>query len=497
MKKIVISIVFGVVLISSALPQAARDVLSLSQYYATGTARSVAMSGAFGALGGDLSVLSTNPAGLAVYRGSEFSFSPALNFTKTSALLDGITSKEKNSRFNINNIGYAYTWNFFNQKGVKSINIGLAYNRLSDFNADAYITTPSLGSSLLDEFVMYSNGFKPEQLYEWYEGLAYKCSAIDLDPGSTTEYYSDYNDFGYEEEMVRSVSYRGGIGEYDISVGTNINNKLYLGFTWGIHDVYYGEFYSHEEYPDFRDPSTYTLDWYVFNEDFTIKGWGMNAKLGVIYRPINLLRFGLAIHTPTFYHLTTEDMTDMTVHFHGIPERATTETTWGESPILENDFKVSTPWRYNASAAVIIGNIGLVSLDAEFLNYSKNEMTPNKDYSGVNDMISNDYKNAVNLKAGTEFKVGPMSLRAGMAYYGTPYKDDLDIFDDEVKNKSTFSYSGGIGFRARSFYMDAAYSYTKFPKYYYDLYEKAKYQFVSSPMQKIRNKVVLTFGFKF
>ncbi len=475
-----------------ATAQSAGDVLRLSQYYTGGTARSVGMGGAFGALGGDLSVLSTNPAGLGVYRGSEFTFTPALNFNNTSALLDQTTFNEKAFRFNISNLGYVYTWNFYKSKGFQSLSLGLAYNRLSDFTSDAYVDVRA-GNSQLDEFVWRAN----KGLYDpFYEGLAEATLAIWEDDEYGGEYINDYiyNGNRYNQQMVRSIGYRGGIGEYAISLGTNISNTLYLGFTWGIHDVNYEEFYTHEEFPHFRE----YLDSYYFDSNFQIYGWGMNAKLGLIYRPIQALRLGLAVHTPTGYWLTSEFATDMATYFTSPPAETGTATSyWEPSSVEVSDFRASTPWRYMASAAAVIGKIGLISLDAEYVNYSKNELLPNKDFKALNDDVSNIYQGALNLKAGTEILLGPIYLRGGFAYYGSPYKDDLAIFSDEVKNKPTFSYSGGAGFRTGSFYMDAAYSYTKYPKYYYDMYQPVEGEIVSSILQRINNKVVLTFGFKF
>lgn len=61
------------------------DILRFSRFTTTGTARSAAMGGAFGALGGDLSTLSTNPAGIGVFRKSEAAFTPLLNFNDIQA----------------------------------------------------------------------------------------------------------------------------------------------------------------------------------------------------------------------------------------------------------------------------------------------------------------------------------------------------------------------------------------------------------------------------
>ena len=502
MKKFIISIIFSIVWMSNIMAQIATDALLLSRYYSMSTARSAGMSGAFGALGGDLSVLSTNPAGLAIYRGSEFTFTPVLNFTNTSSLFDNTNFKEKKSAVNFNNIGYVFTWNLFNPKGWQSVTLGLAYNRLSDFSSDAYIDV-NANSSMLDEFVKYSNGYTPGQLNSWQSGLAYDCYAINDYSDNNTRYYSDYDYYGYGQQMIRSAGCRGGVNEYDLSIGANFDHKWYFGATWGIQYTRYEEFYTHEEYPYFQDAS-YSgalLQSFRYNSQYLMNGWGMNAKFGVIFRPINPLRFGLSVHTPTYHWMRCEWTTDMIASFDRAPASDETKNVSYESPISENKFKVTTPWRYTASAATVLGGWAVIGVDAELVNYSTINMLPHKDYQGGNDEISDGFKNALNLKAGVEFRLGPVSLRGGTAYYGSPYKNSyetggLPMFDDAVSNKGTVSYSGGVGFRARSFYMDAAYSYMQHPKYYYDMYEVPE-KMVSSVFQKTSNKVIITFGFRF
>ena len=51
--------------------QTAYDAYQISRYDLRGTARFMSMGGAFGALGGDLSVLGQNPGGIGVYRKSD------------------------------------------------------------------------------------------------------------------------------------------------------------------------------------------------------------------------------------------------------------------------------------------------------------------------------------------------------------------------------------------------------------------------------------------
>ncbi|MDR3095261.1 MAG: hypothetical protein LBU62_11575 [Bacteroidales bacterium] len=501
MKKLNIVLIISVLHINYALSQNAEDALRFSQYYSGGTARSMALSGAFGALGGDVSTLSTNPAGVAIYRSSEFMLTPSLNISNTNALFDGSQFKENYSHFNLDNIGYVHTWNIAKETGLKSLNFGLAYNRLSNFNSDAYVYHANMPSSLLDDFTDRLNS--GADIDPFYEGLAlydeWGAGAIWYDE-TDGRYYNDYDWRGqYGQAMKRTIGRSGGIGEYAISLGANFNDKIYWGATWGIHSLDYREFYTHQEFPGFSDGrglNNADLDQFSFHENYNISGWGMNFKTGVIYRPINLLRIGVAIHTPTAYWLHTDKATDMTA-IYNYP--SSQESVTAESPVANTDkYRLTTPWRFQGSAAVVLGSLGLISLEAEFVDYSGAHFRPNADWSEVNAGVSRIAKSAVNLKAGTEWRLGPVALRGGAAYYGNPHSNDFYDSGTELSKDGTLSFSGGIGFKGRSFYADIAYVYTKFPNYYYDMYiDPAINQWLSPVLQTNNSKVAVTVGVKF
>ncbi len=489
MKKIIAFLVaccatFGV------MAQSADELLFLSRYYPGGTARSVAMGGAFGALGGDLSS-PTNPAGIAVYRGAEFTFSLAVPFNNTKSWYNGYETSESNSKFVLNNIGYVYTWDFNRPSGFQSLSLGLAYNRLSEFNRDAFIGTPHAGSSMLDEFsTNVNNG-----IYEdFYEGLAEATQTIWESSAGENGYPGWINDYIlagsggkgiYGQEMTRRVNTRGGLGEYSFSVGANYNNLLFMGASLGLQDVYYRNSYFHEEFPGFP-----LLDYYNFSDDYATNGFGMNMKLGLIVRPIHILRIGAAIQTPTYFWMRSEFMTEMEAIYNQ-PPIAGSRDDWfyAESPIAETKYKAITPWRYSTSAAVLFGSYGLFSAEMEYVDYSKSKLRPNSDYSALNDDIGGAYTNAINLKTGIEGRLGPLSLRAGVAYLASPYKGD------SYTTNGTPIYSGGIGFRGNSFYIDAAYSFTKLPTEAYRMYNVGS-ETSYADLNTNANKIIVTVGFR-
>ena len=503
MKKIIIISIISCALMNTVPAQTANDAMLFSRYYAGGTARSVGMSGAFGALGGDLSALSTNPAGVAVYRSSEFTFTPGLVFSNTDATHIGNPGafNDSQTRFIFNNIGYVYTKNLYNEKGLRTINFGISYNRLSDFNSSAFIKTSSANSSMLDEFVYYANGYdigrprKTSEFDDFYEGLAWDMYAVDYDKDND-EFFSDYTPQGYGQPLYRSMSTKGGIGEYDFSLGLNFNHKLFFGATLGLQDIYYKEYFFHEENPDFE-----FMRYFNFSDEYSVSGFGLNFKTGIIYRPIQMLRLGAAVHTPTHIWMKPYHLTGMGVRWNNPPVDDGSEPSYLETESDPSErYRISTPWRYNLSVASVIGNFGMVDVDVEIADYSNCKIFPSSDYDIENEDIADILKTAVNVKGGAEFRLGPVYLRGGVAFYGNPYVKNQ--FDSDIRNtlKGTMSYSGGIGFRARSFYMDMAYSYMKHPERINDMYltyDATTEWYEQVKLRTTSNKIVVTFGFRF
>ena len=506
MKRFVIISINLILLTGNAFSQTAYDAMSYSRNYAGGTARSEAMSGALGALGGDISVLNSNPAGLAVYRGSEFTFTPSFNINSTSANYGGTVFDDKKSRLLLNNIGYVYTKNTYNETGLKSVSFGLSYNRLSDFSSNAFIKNSSSASSMLDEFVLNANfGYNrngqsitnEDDFDDFYERLAWKTFAIDWDDNNN-EYFSDFDHEGrYEQLLLRSMRFKGGISEYSFSIGTNVNNNFFWGATLGIQSLNYSESYSHKE----ETPGFEFMKSFEFEDLYSVDGVGVNFKTGVIFRPIQALRIGAAIHTPTSFNMNPYHRTKMVTQWNKSPELNSDSRVYADNhEEYYESHKIRTPWRYNINAAGVFGRIGMIGAEMEILNYGSGKIMPTSNfedksiYDDENALISNDYKTAINLKTGAEFRLGPLYLRGGMAYYGTPFNKDAFKNDQIILDtiKETLSFSGGIGFRHRDFYMDAAYSFMKHPEKINLLYE---YEWTK--LQTNSNKIVVTFGFRF
>lgn len=479
------------------------DVLRFSQNFNGGTARFIGMGGAFGALGGDMTSLSLNPAGIGVYRASEFTFTPTVNIDNTKATFLGNSFTDSKYKFNLNNIGYVYTYNTNKEEGWVSANLGIAYNRLNDFNRNATITTSPNGnprSSLLDGFTLNLSGEKSDvnlsniPYYSYYEALAQNTNAVwfDQDSGRFINYFETAQQHNQLQE--RTISTTGGIGEYAFSFGANYSHKLYLGITIGVDELNYQEIKSHTES---QTPSVNLIDNFNFTDNFKTWGTGYNLKLGLIYKPIDLLRLGLAFHTPTFYNLSSEFYTSMEVNYKLPPFTNSSQTNYfDQTQVSTFDYNITTPMRLIGSLALQFQQYGVLSFDYEYLDYTKGKIRADGDpFTDVNNIVQNSYKSASNLRIGAEGKIGDFALRAGYGYYGSPYNSNQ--FN---KDASTSSYSLGFGYRGKSFFFDAGYIMfnTKYVHKLYDYYgTDGSIISETADLNSKSGRVAMTFGFRF
>ena len=477
-------IILSVALFASSYlsAQNEEDALRYSRQFITGTAKSVGMGGAMGAIGGDFTSLSINPAGIGVYRRSEFTISPSLNWNSTSS--DFLNQKIEQTRYGmkIGNIGYVVTKNYDKEKGLVSTNFGFGYNQLNNFNQQILMSGTNNSSSLLDNFTNRYNNTSVN-IDDFYERLAYDLYLVDWD-SAASKYFNDFES-GYGQFQQRRVRTSGSIGEYAFSMGANYSHKIYVGATFGIQRVRYERSIEHTE-TDQNHNINYTEE-FVFNEDLVTRGYGLNMKFGVIARPLDFIRLGAAFHIPTFYFLNDHFTTDMQAWYD--PSLNIASKT-AESPIGNFDYRLKTPSKFVGSAAVTIGKLGLLSVDYERINYSNSNLEgDNYGFISENTAIKDNFKASNNLRMGAELRLGPGYLRGGYAIYGSPFK----IVDPKADSKYSI-ISGGIGIRNNNFFTDLSYAYGISREAYY-MYVP---EMITGSINKSNlNNVIMTVGFRF
>ena len=475
-----------------------KDALNLSDYRIQGTARSAAMGNAFGALGGDFTSASINPAGIGIFRSNEFEFTINQASTDIDANYLGKQTSASRSWMSIPNMGYVATFNT-NSPSMVSFNIGLGYNRMKDFNNRITVRGDNATSSMLDDFVNNANA---NNWSDYYEELAWKTGVLPYDEEAGI-YWNDFNpifkdqnsgeyyrDPIYGQSQRKSILQKGSINEYIFSAAANFNHRFYLGATIGIQDVYFKESTSFIEEDTQNNVAVFNS--YDFRTYQKTTGTGINLKIGAIYKPIPSLRLGLAIHTPTYYNLHDYFYTGMN---SSITNDNGTDDEYEEySPSSDYDYDFHNPMEAIISAAYIIGNKGLISVDYEYKDYSNGEFSSDNwndddsSFDDVNSDIENSYKSAGNLHIGGEFRPNEnFSVRGGFEYYQSPYESNQINSDSNTK-----TYSVGIGWQMNGFFADLTYKNLQKKSYIY-LYDSAD----PAKIEKDRDSFMLTIGFRF
>lgn len=459
--------------------QTTPDALRFSRITGTGTARSAAMGGAFGALGGDLSAIHINPAGTGVYRKAEVSYTSVLDFSRTDS--EGL--KGQSNAYLIGSAGLA-SGTYDENNDWRSWGFGITYNQLANFNRRTHQQVADSPTSLTDVYAARSKGISPEHLNLLGTALFYDAFlTYRTDDGS---YHSILETDGVTAESVnqnKSTREKGFLGELAFSFGTNYRDKLYLGAQIGMQVLNYKMNSYYCEIAEADAPSL--LDYYDFNEYRKLEGAGINGKLGVIYRPIPEFRFAAAFHTPTWFgvestlensvysQFTTETDASVGREYPAYEYISSGYDEYNDPDILR--FRMRTPWRAVFSFGTVLAKRLILSADYEYINYTTTKynkprkyaykeyeedgiageveaLSKSMDYAPVNREIKELYRPAHNFRAGAELRLtGFLSLRGGYAYQESPYKH-------AGKQGKIQAVSGGFGFNYDIFFCDFAFT---------------------------------------
>lgn len=517
----------------SLFAQGEMDAFRFSHLDLNGSARSMSMGGAFGALGGDISAMSHNPGGLGVYRSSEVQATIDLNMANMDADWMGIKSDKNRTNFGFANFSYVGYFPTGKDRGIKSWNIGISYNKVKDFNR-RYRITGSPKYSMADYAAASANNYVdnngdiisiPESdlqsgnAYDYLPGLpvlGYGAGFFGDMYGKGT-YQSAFGQWANDntwqpyapDQTELTVSESGSIVEYNFSLSTNISDRVFVGATLGVSDVNYRMNSLHTEYFGERDE----LELYNALET---EGTGYSFNLGVIVRPTDMLRLGVAYNSPKWFQMTD--------YFYG--EGYTNITGYDDPEMSDHtldgayaEYLLRAPDRWIFSAAGIIGTSALISVDYELTNYKSMRLADRdgNEY-GDNDLIKDDFGFGQTLKIGGEYKVTPQfAIRAGYIWQPSPMRDALRNGDVEVLSSGTVPhytvlnttnhYTFGLGYRfTPNFYMDLACIYRVQNEKLYpfsNVFWEDKGQHIEpvymqpAEVSAKTTRLALTFGYKF
>lgn len=490
-----------------------------------GTARFVGMGGAMGALGGDISVMSTNPAGIGIFRSNDVSTTFGFNNTSANSSFNGTSMKEDRTRASFDQIGFVYSNKIGNNTSLRYVNFGFNYHKSKNFNRvfSAGGKLDGLSQSWQMASIMSSEGMNSlekanavldaKNPYVENEFSNYSILPIMGLRAGVIDWYKDdklgdllgwdgLNNSFYSKET-------GGISQYDFNVAFNIEDRVYLGATLGVYDVDYNLFSTYTEniQPDAsgNEMGGYTLDNY-----YRLEGTGIDLKLGIIVRPIESspFRIGFAVHTPTWYDLreSYDAVLSSDIYAFDAPARQVlSDFMIGPNyDYLTYDYNLTTPWKFNVNMGTTLEGIMALGAEYEYEDYSsaKYKDVDGYELSGANAGIKEFLKGVHTLRLGMETRIAPeFSIRAGYNFSSAAFAKDaynsLPAYStrtDFENKKEKHTVTLGVGYRGSVVYADLAYKY--------DMYKSNFYAFddIDLPATKVdnsRHQLLLTVGARF
>jgi hypothetical protein len=480
--KNIYSITAALALSISSYAQTPEDALKLSYGSVTGTARNMAIGGTMIGLGGEITSAHLNPAGLGFFKNSELVFTPGFTFgNQHKADYRNITGSKgtKLSNFNLGTSGIILAGST-QSSNIKSAALSLSVTKTADYNSNfsykGYNNVTRGAERYAEEIVKggfnIGNAFS-ERFLSLGARLANYTYLVDTFKVGTGYEVIAMPEFANGVLQENNITTRGGAHDLAISAAVNKNDKLFIGGSLAMPIIGYNKTTSYSE----RDTSTNLANgfgFYSYDEKVSTSGIGINAKIGIIYRPVEKVRFGLTIQSPSVYTLTDASSGTMSVkleniagYYRNLANTATysTKDVADGNETIESTYILSTPWRIGAGASFVFNEVqnvkkqkAFIAADVEYITYKSMRYStsdPNiideSFYKGTNNAIKNIYKNAFNFKVGGEIKFNTIMVRLGGAYMGNPNKDATILKQNNVR------LSGGLGYRHKGIFIDATY----------------------------------------
>ncbi|WNH13005.1 OmpP1/FadL family transporter [Thalassobellus suaedae] len=454
----------GLLSMSAIHAQDISDALRYSQDEIQGTARFRALSGAFGALGGDMSAVSLNPAGSAVFSQSHASFTLSNVDTENSTQYFNGLNISNNSNFDINQGGASFVFASNNNSPWRKFTVGVAYERTNNHDDNWRAVGTNTNNQSIDfYFLNYANGVRlgdisligDEYIEEAYQDignvfgfqhqqafLGYQAFILepDLDDDDNTTYSSNLGDGTFQHDY--SYLSTGYNGKVSFNVAAQYEDNLYLGLNLNSHFIDYqrSTFLSED-----NNNANSLINFIDFGNTLSTTGSGFSFQLGGIIKLSPEFRVGVTYDSPTWY--TIEEETTQSINSN------LADTDIGFISDIVNiypQYKLQTPAKLTGSLAYIFGKQGLLSFDYSTKDYSATKFKPENDYTDLNSDIANVLTTASTYRFGGEYKVKQFSFRGGYRFEESPYKDGVTVGD-------LTGYSLGVGFNFGNTKLDITY----------------------------------------
>ncbi|MXV50185.1 hypothetical protein GS399_04320 [Pedobacter sp. HMF7647] len=473
--------------------QYSQDAFRFSTFEPGSSARIKAIGNAGTAVGGDVSSVGFNPAGLGFFTKSEFSLTPEVNSSKVNSNYFNVNNSDTKNQFNLNNVSLVFAGKASKRKGSDltkgfvGFNFGVSYGRTNDFYQNTYYSGVNPNNNLADYLVEQARNFGVDgvpQSFGYSEYLFDNIAAANQPP--VYEANTDLN-----STQINQRTTTGGQNEFNLALGANYSNKLYLGVGLSFNSLRY------RSTNVFSESGHQFVDDVDYNTDYTVdqdtRGSGFSAKFGVIYKPVEFVRIGASINTPTWYSI--DDVTSYRMRTAYV--QSNTYTDGPED--YEFNYDLTTPFRASGGLAFFLGNYGFITGDIEYVDYASMKISGNGD-AGYDESADNRdlrdlYKSTVNTRVGIEGKLDDFFIRGGYNYRPNPEKFNGSAIE---------TYSAGLGYRKNNLSLDFTYTnvFSKRTDYPYTLdptYDISPANAISpaAALENKTNNFYLTLGVRF
>lgn len=476
------------------------DAMRFSQTELGSTARFKAIGNASTSLGGDLSSITGNPAGLGFFNTSDAGFSLNYSNNNNNSKYYGTSSSAQVEKFNFDQAGIVFNMpnrhNAYRQSGWLNFNVGIGYAKTNDFNSTIHFEGENNNSS-------YTN-FLTEATDPVFEDWGVNSWLLEVDPSD--RYYTSASE-SLTNDQKNNDKRTGSQYQTNFSFGANYNNQFYIGASVGITGFSYRSERRFDEFGDTKSASEFLAinsgsnflkpeNAGLLSAPYTLSltssqktnGTGFNGTVGMIYRPDNMFQIGFSATSPTWYVVTD----DYNMYFDSwIDPTDGTETAeyHPNEEVYYEEYNLRTPYRLNAGVSAKFED-GLISADIEYVDYTSMRVTTNSpaNDSQSADIVSSEYKGAANFRVGGEYRLTPaFLLRAGFNYQGNPYQHI-------TSTKQTVS--GGLGYRISNIYVDLTYLNSR-QDLTYTPYQSTTFPADPATVKNSRDNIFLTLGLKF
>ena len=464
-------IILSLLLLATVFAQAQgiSDGLRYGQTNLVGTARYNAMAGAFGALGGDLSSINSNPAGSVIFANNQVGLTVSdADIRNSSNYFNSKTNKSKNS-FDLNQAGGVFVFNNEDRNSKwKKFAVAINYENASNLNNQVFVSGTNPTNSIDSYFLSYANGvqknildtyffdemsFREQQAFLGYESFILEANSSSP---SNTSYFTNVSALGGNYIQTNSVNSQGNNGKVSFNFSSQYNEKLSIGINLNSHFsdfIRSSRFFETNRNPYYTTGAT--VDVIRFNNDLETRASGFSMQIGFIYKPVKEFRFGLAYESPTWYRV--EERLTQSIVTSGVGFDAANPTSYRTATVdpryttVFEPYDLRTPSKTTGSAAYVFGKKGLISADVSFKEYSGTVFSPKNQFTAVNNAISNSLNLSKEVRIGAEYKIQKFSLRGGYRWEESPFKLSKTYGD-------LTAYSGGLGYNFASTKLDISYT---------------------------------------